>query len=244
MTCNPGKRNVLILGHADGDGYLAAEQSRRNVVQGGASDCQIIVHPRVTGGYRFWERHLAELELGNADLVIFVDIMFHRKNPDDSFARLCEKARMHPHVEFAVIDHHPQFIPEDRSQAPANLSIQPVATAYECCFGEPSDELMVPAALCEKEEEIIKDKISDRDRVRAIGVARAAADRGGLAGEKLIQILASADWALLEAIGQEDANEHRFVRGVRPKNDPPSRALAEARAYFPAFDPGEVRAAE
>lgn len=244
MTPNPRGRDVFILGHADGDGYLAAEQSRRNVIDAGANDCQMIVHPRITGGYRFWERHLADLELANADLVIFVDIMFHRKEPTDTLQRLSDKAEKHPDVDFVVIDHHPQCMPAELSSVPANLSIRPVQRVYDCCFGPPTDEFMVPAALCENEDETVQDRSTGKHRVRAVGVARAAADRGGLAGEKLIKLLASQNWSLIEGLGREEPEEHRFVRGIRPKNDPPSPALQEARAFMPHFDPGEVQAAE
>ena len=53
-------RYVLIVGHADADGHLAAEQSRRNALRNGARECEVFVDAKCTASYRIWRHRLAE----------------------------------------------------------------------------------------------------------------------------------------------------------------------------------------
>ncbi len=43
-------KRVLIIGHADGDGHLAAEQSRRNAIEAGTISCTLQVDSQITPG--------------------------------------------------------------------------------------------------------------------------------------------------------------------------------------------------
>ena len=219
-----GKR-VMIIAHADGDGYLAAEQSRRNAVKSGAVSCKILADPAITPGYRFWERHLESLELGDAGVVLFVDLMLNYKAPLDSLARIEAKARANPDRQFIVIDHHPCG---ELPSSPRNLLLRFTDKVYECCLGEPT-ELMLIASICDRDEYPVRDRINENHRLRAIGVSRAAADRKGLAGGPLVRLLQEDRWDVIEALGQEDRQFHRTVRGVRPASTPVSPALEVAR---------------
>ena len=86
-------KRVLIIGHADGDGHLAAEQSRRNAIDAGAHSCTLLVDPQITPGYRFWDRHLPELDISAYGLVLFVDLMLNPKRVGVIFASLVARAR-------------------------------------------------------------------------------------------------------------------------------------------------------
>lgn len=218
-------RHLLIVGHADGDGYLAAEQSRRNAAAAGAASCHVLVDPTITPGYRFWERYLERLEVEEYDAVIFVDLMLNYKAPRDSFDRLRAKAINHPDKNFLVIDHHPVG---GLPGTPDNLEFRFTDTVYECCLGDPS-ELMIIASICDRDEGPVQHLINDVHRRRAIGVSRAASDRYGLAGNLLIRLIREEQWEILEALGQEDRQYHRTVRGIRPSSSPVTPALQAAR---------------
>ena len=219
-------RHVLVIGHADGDGYLAAEQSRRNVLRAGAASCEVLVDPRVTPGYRFWERWLARLDFTGIEVAIFVDLMLNYREPTESIELIRQQADKNPNLQFLVVDHHKYevVIPAE----PQNLQFRFTDKVYECCFGEPSD-LMIVASICDRDEGPVSDMINDAHRRRASGVSRAAADRRGLAGTALITLLKEDRWDILEALGQEDRQFHRTVRGIRPASTPVSPALHAAR---------------
>ena len=227
MTDSVAGQRVLVIGHADGDGYLAAEQSRRNLLRADAASCEVLVDPRITPGYRFWERWLDRLDFAGIDIVIFVDLMLNYRAPTDSIERICRKALDQPDTQFLVIDHH-QYEGAPMRELPPNLRFQFTDKVYECCFGPPSD-LMIIASICDRDEDPVQARITDVHRRRAIGVSRAAADRRGLAGAALITLLKEDRWDILEALGQEDRQLHRTVRGIRPASTPVSPALHAAR---------------
>ena len=166
---------AFIFGHADSDGYVATEQTRRNLEAEGFTIDGVKVDPKVTWNYRFWERGFLESDFRDADLVVTVDIMLDPRDPLRSFAAICSRVGLEPNRRFIVIDHHPiADLPKDIER----LEIQFVEEAYHCCYGEPSD-LMILAAVCEGEERTVMDLIDDHHYARALGIRRAAADMNG-----------------------------------------------------------------
>lgn len=217
-------RHVLIVGHADADGHLAAEQSRRNSLRSGASRCEVFVDVKRTANYRIWRNHLSEIPICSADTVVFVDLMFHPDDVVGSVNVLTELASENPEKQFIVIDHHPY------SGLPAlsvNLSIWFTSAVYTCCFGPPS-ALMVVAAICDRDEEPVVAMIDETMRRRALGMERAAADRT-LAGNNLLRLLASDRWDLIEELAKEPKDVHQRVRGRRHSQQPLSPGLERAR---------------
>jgi len=217
-------RRMLIVGHADADGHLAAEQSRRNALRSGARACQVFIDAKRTAGHRIWRNHLPEIPIQGADTVVFVDLMFHPGKVAEDVSALADLARENPEKTFMAIDHHP--VP-GLPALPANLSICFTPAVYTCCFGAPSD-LMVVAAICDRDEEPILAMIDETMRRRALGVKRASADRD-LAGEKLLRLLATDRWDLIEQLAEEPRDMHRWVRGRRHALQPLSPALEQAR---------------
>ena len=217
--------HVLIVGHADADGHLAAEQSRCNVLRMGACRCEVLVDPKRTASYRMWHNHLPEIPIARADTVIFVDIMFPPDDPSDSVWNLIELANKNPGKSFVVIDHHPVLgLPE----LPQNLGIWFTSAVYTCCFGLPT-WLMVVAAICDRDEGPVAPMIDNTMRLRALGMERAVADRD-LAGEKLLRLLAADRWDLLETLAKDSNDMHKRVRGRRLRQQPLSVGLAQAHA--------------
>ena len=217
-------RRVLIVGHADADGHLAAEQSRRNALRSGASRCEVFIDVKCTANYSIWRNHLCEVPIRSADTVVFVDLMFHPEDVVGSVDVLTDLASKNPEKQFIVIDHHPY------SGLPAlavNLSIWFTSAVYTCCFGPPS-HLMVVAAICDRDEEPVVAMIDETMRRRALGMERAAADRS-LAGSKLLRLLADDRWDLIEQLAEESNDVHQRVRGRRHSRQPLSPALERAR---------------
>jgi hypothetical protein len=67
---------VVVIGHADADGYIIAEQTRRNLAQVKSFDVDVVVDPRRTKDHKAW-LNLDQLnEIDRADYVFFVDLMF------------------------------------------------------------------------------------------------------------------------------------------------------------------------
>ena len=198
-----------------------------NAQDAGAASCEVLVDPAVTPGYRFWERRFQDLSIDCVDTAIFVDLMLNYRAPEDSIERIRRKAEGHPDTQFLVIDHH-QYEGTQMPAVPTNLQFRFTDQVYKCCFGQPSD-LMVIASICDRDESPVRNRITDAHRRRAIRVSRAAADRRGLAGKPLVSLLHEQRWDILEALGQEDRQLHRTVRGMRPANSPASPALAAAR---------------
>ncbi len=217
-------RSVLVVGHADGDGHLAAEQTRRNALAAGANECDVVVDPKITRNYKFWLTNLSCLDYRRYDSIFFVDIMFHSHFVSDSIEALTELARKYPEKNFSCRDHHE--IGMDHV-LPDNLSIQFSSTVFECCFGEPS-ELMLIAAICDYEPEPVLEHLQPIHYLRARGVQRAAADYSRLAGVNLMALLRNDCWDIIEEIALEDDHHHKTVRGIRPKSTPPTRGLKRA----------------
>lgn len=222
----PRRDGALVVGHADGDGHLAAEQSRRNLLSAGFARVDVLVDPRITAGHRFWDRYLGGLALGDADLIVFVDLMFSPSDPVASFEALSRRARSEPGRRFKVVDHHPVT---DLPPTPPNLSIEFTREVFRCCQGKPS-ELMLIASVCDRDEAPVEHLLSDHHRRMAVGVQRAAADRHGLAGRGLLRLLRQNRWDVLGQLADDASEFHRRVRGVRPQSLPPSAALEQARS--------------
>lgn len=217
-------RRVLIVGHADADGHLAAEQSRRNASRGGASRCDVFVDVKRTASYRIWRNHLWEIPIRSADTVVFVDLMFHPDDVVGSVNMLTELASENPKKQFVVIDHHPY---SGLPALPVNLGIWFTSAVYTCCFGSPSD-LMVVASICDRDEEPVVAMIDETMRRRALGMERAAADRN-LAGTKLLGLLKNDRWDLIEQLAVEPKDIHQRARGRRHSRQPLSPGLERAR---------------
>ena len=226
---------ALIFGHADGDGYLATQQTCENLQLDGFDILEVVVDPKLTRNYRFWETTFQSWPLIGADLAVVVDITFNFRDPLRSYEALSYRAGREQATEFLVIDHHP----EHRSwKPPGNVTVRMVDEVYQCCYGAPS-ELMVIAAICERDESPIQDLITEQHRALAKGVTRAAADHDGLAGAKLLQMIRQREWQALLDIANEPGKWHRSFYGRRWKSLPASPALQKHRyGTHPLEGPG------
>ena len=218
--------SALIFGHADADGHLAAEQSRTNLEAEGIDVKEVIVSPE-TSSYRFWQGGFSARQFADDQLVVAVDIAFNFRNPNDSLETLVRTADRHPCTQFLVIDHHPLKKP---SKARSNLTLVAVDKVYHCCVGRASDELMVPAAICDGAEKEVASRASPQLKRRAVGVSRAAADVGGVAGDRLLALLRCRRWDFFGALAQEPAMFHVTVRGRRTTRSLASPLLEAARS--------------
>jgi len=218
-------KDVLIVGHADADGHLATEQSRRNILDSGARSCRAFVDRKVTAGYRMWRNYLPDIPINGADTVLFVDLMLHPSDPGDSVRALASLAVDCPDKTFIVIDHHPML---GLPALPDNAGIWFSPAVYTCCFGEP-DWMMVVAAICDADEGPVAPMVNATMRHLALGVQRAAAD-SMLSGDSLLRLLENDRWDIIEAIADEPPEFHRRARGRRVANQLPSKALRLAHA--------------
>lgn len=225
ISIDPNDRRVLVFGHADGGGHLAAEQSRKNLEKDGALSCEVIVDPRLTRSYRFWERTLPHFDLGEHELVVIVDLMLDPNEPKRSFEALADYAARERDRQFLVINYHMQ---KRLPRPPSNVILAFTSTAFLCCYGMPSN-LMVTAAICERDDAPVKHLITPIHRKRATGIARAAADVSVLAGERLMALLRVGRWDLIELLADDPPEAHRRVRGIRVAEIPPSPALTAVR---------------
>ena len=216
---------AVVFGHADADGHLAAEQSRRNLEAEGITVQETVVS-QATRSYRFWEHGFPSYRFDGIALVVVVDIAFRFKSPEDSLEALLEVVDSSPHTRFVVVGHHPLVSPTSER---SNLTLREAASVFDCCYGSPSDELMVPAAICDGDSKAVRPKITEAFKQRAVGVRRAAADRTGLAGSKLMMLLQKSRWDLFDALATEPKHLHTSVRGWRRASCPRSPALSEAQ---------------
>ena len=222
---NPTARgNAIIFGHADGDGYLATAVSKSNLTAEGWNVIDTIVDPAITPNYRFWDKQLVKWDFTNIDLVVIVDIAFDFRGPDRSGAALAGSAESHPESQFVVIDHHDL---QPHKKTPDNVVLRSTDTVFSCCYGEPND-LMVIASICDKDEDPVRDLITEPHRILARGINRASADRKGVAGPKLMSALENHEWAWLFLLGSESKESHRTFYGNRTKTSAPSPALQMA----------------
>ena len=202
---------AIVFGHADGDGHLAAEQSRTNLQANGINVSRVVVGPE-TRNYRFWEQTFSQWNFKGSQLVYVVDIAFSFRDPKRSLKTVVQVADDHPATQFVVIDHHPLKLPP---RPRPNLKLVEVSSAYDCCVGTPSDDLMVVAAICDRDETSVRSRLTMLMKKRAIGVRRAAADTCGVAGPNLLMLLRDRRWDFFEALADEPADFHILARGRR-----------------------------
>ena len=215
--------SAIVFGHADGDGHLAAHQTRSNLAQSGQA-VTVVVSP-MTRSYGFWQK-LCDFDLARYQLVVAVDIAFKFRDPQDSLGWLLHVSDQFPDKQFIVIDHHPLICPEHPRQ---NLTLMQVSDPYDCCLGVPDPEVMQVAALCDGSPTQVKPTPTLRKRAR--GVKRAAADVSGVAGGILLEFIKARRWDFFEALAEEDNDMHRVARGIRRKISCSSPLLDYAKAY-------------
>ncbi len=220
--------SAIVFGHADADGHLATEQSRTNLQALGIDVKNLVITPE-TRNYRFWERTFANWNFKCGQMVITVDIAFSFQDPLRSLETVLTTVDSNQTTQFVVIDHHPLMQPK----APRpNLTLLEADSVYQCCFGPPTDELMVVAAICDGDEKSVLSRISPKFEKRAKGVRRAAADTQGLAGTKLLRLLRHRQWKFFEALAEEPSEFHVTARGRRRGSLPNSPMLEAAKAGF------------
>ena len=214
--------SAIVFGHADADGHLAAEQTRGYLSDRGIAVTTVVSSK--TQNFRFWEK-LPEFDLSDYALVVFVDIAFRFRDPSESLARLLDVTDRQINQQFIVIDHHPLARPGTPRR---NVHLVEVPDPYECCLGVPDPELMQVAALCDGSPTAVVP--TPLLRRRALGIKRAAADVGGVAGDGLLQLVRERRWDFFEALADEDHNKHRSARGTRSRFSQTSPLLEDARS--------------
>lgn len=117
------KRRTLIVSHADADGYLIAEQMRRNLELIPSFEVKTLVDPDRTKDSRVWRRLETLHEVDNADLVFFVDLMFSPDSFVEEAKKLVIFVKSRPKKQFFLIDHHP--LPLRRLESAQNLRVRP-----------------------------------------------------------------------------------------------------------------------
>ena len=226
ISIPPSPGTAIVFGHADADGHLAAEQTRDYLVQRDLS-VKTVVSSK-THNYRFWEK-LPEFDLSDYELVIFVDIAFRFREPSESLARLLVVSDRQPHKQFIAIDHHPLVPPRNPRE---NVQLVEVSDPYDCCLGVPDPDRMQVAALCDGSPTRVTP--TPLLRRRALGVKRAAADVGGVAGDRLLELIRERRWDFFEALADEDYEMHRSARGFRRLSNQTSPLLEYARSHSPS----------
>lgn len=202
---------AVVIGHSDGDGHLAVINSIENLTEDGFVITNTIVDPTITRNCKFWINQFPNLDFDNADLVVIVDIMFDRKNPELSINEIEKRAKQEPSRKFIIIDHHPLNI---RKLKCKNVDIRIVDKVYDCCYGDPSD-LMLVASICDKDELPVKSLITDIHRKRAYGISRAVTDKKGMAGKITLDLISNRVWNLFEALADEPKEYHKTFYGNR-----------------------------
>ena len=218
--------SAIVFGHADADGHLAAEQTRDYLVDRGITVTTLVSSK--THNYRFWDK-LPEFDLSDYELVVFVDIAFRFRDPSESLARLLNVSDRQALKQFIVIDHHPLVLPQNPRR---NVLLLEVSDPYECCLGVPDSDLMQVAALCDGSPTTVAP--TPLLRRRALGVKRAAADVGGVAGDGLLELIRERRWDFFEALADENHEMHRSARGIRRRSSQTSPLLEDARSRSPS----------
>lgn len=217
------KKQALIVGHADGDGHLIAEQVRRNLSLLDIFDVKVVVDPERTKDHHSWTKLESLFEINNADYVFFMDLMFAPASFDTEAKALVNFVNDRPGKHFFLIDHHP--LPLRRLEAARNLRAMYRPDVSECTIG-PRSGMMVVAALCEHQvREVAGIKRPTHDLL-ALGMRRAAAPGGALPGDKLLALLRADRWGSLLNLGNDDPDYHRLPRGRRPEKQPRSATMA------------------
>ena len=221
LSAATGTESAIVFGHSDADGHLAAEQTRFNLAEMNITVTTIV--SAKTRNYRFWGR-LCDFDLTDHELVVFVDIAFNFRNPEDSLAQLLSVSDRLPYKHFIVIDHHPLATPENPRD---NVQLVEVSDPFDCCLGTPDPEIMKVAALCDGAPTHVSP--TPLLKKRALGVKRAAADVGGIAGETLLQLIQQRQWDYIEALAEEEPEMHLSARGIRRHSSRISPLLEQAK---------------
>lgn len=219
------KREVLVISHADADGHIIAEQARRNLESIDSFNVSVIVDPTRTRDHHMWLRLDSFPEVERADLVFFMDMMFGPDKFAEEASALVAFASARPAKKFFLIDHHP--FPLRRLEKADNVRMIYRRDVFDVAFG-PRSEMMVVAALCEKQRKEVADIVTPLHEQLAVGMRRAAAHGGDLPGEKLLALLRANRWTELLDLASEDKAEHWLPRGRRVAGHVPSAALVAA----------------
>jgi len=216
-------KRVAVVGHADADGHVIAEQVRRNLAAVPSFDLSLVVDPARTRDHHAW-LHLDSMseEIDGCDMVFFVDMMFAPTSFAEEASALVTFAEQRPSTLFFLIDHHP--LPLRRLTQTRNLRALYSPDVLDCTFGHVSF-LMLVAALLESQPTRAHKLKRPAHILLAKGIHRAAAPGGPLPGEKLMALLRNDRWAELEELGRDDPSFHRLPRGRRPKGSPISDIL-------------------
>lgn len=216
------RQSVLVVGHADADGHIIAEQVRRNLALIENFEVKTVVDPARTRDHKAW-LHLDSLtEVEDADLVFFVDLMFAPASFAEESKGLVDFVNSHPDKKFFLFDHHP--LPLRRLEAAKNLRVIYRPEVFECTIG-PRSGMMVVAALCEKQYTQVADIRLPTHEILAEGIRRAAALGGELPGEKLLALLKADCWTSLVELGNDARENHKLPRGRRPADQKQSATL-------------------
>ena len=216
------KSSVLIIGHADADGHVIVEQVRRNLELIGNFNLRTVVDPERTKDHKIWLSLETMDEVGDANVVFFVDLMFAPSTFASEASALVEFVSSYPDKKFFLLDHHP--LPLRRLSDASNLRVIYRPNVFQCTFG-PRSGLMVIAALCEKQKANVADIVTPEHETISIGMRRAAAIGGPLPGPKLLAILKANRWDLIRELGEEDKEFHFLPRGRRSSKGPKSKVL-------------------
>lgn len=214
---------VLVIGHADADGYIIAEQTRRNLARVKSFDVDVVVDPRRTKDHKTWLNLDGLDEIERADYVFFVDLMFAPATYAAEARALTDFACNRSKKKFFLVDHHP--LPVHRLEKADNLRAIYRSDVAECAIG-PRTGMMVVAALCEPQPSVVVKNVKEPLHVElAKGMKRAAAPGGPLDGEKLSALLRADCWEAFLELGRDDAEFHRLPRGRRPIDAPQSKVM-------------------
>jgi hypothetical protein len=217
-------RQVLVVGHADADGHVITEQVRRNLEAVTSFRVSTVVDPKRTSGHKAWLHLDAIPEIENADLVVFVDLMFASPSFASEADALVSFAKQRATKRFFILDHHP--LPLRRLSEASNVHAVYYEDVMDCTVGTPSP-MMIVAALCESQATRAQELRRPIDEDIRKGMKRAAALNGALSGPRLLALLRFNRWNELAQLGREDKEKHRLPHGFRPKDEKPTGMLLE-----------------
>lgn len=215
----------LVVGHSDADGHVIAEQTRRNLSHISNNQVDLFVDAQLTSGHRAWKTVDQINQVSDADVIVFVDMMFSPIGFAEESSALVQLAKRNSEKTFIVIDHHP--LPTSRLSEADNIRCVYRPHVVECTIG-PRSDLMVLAAMDEKQDHLVEHRIKDYYPVLVQGLKRAAARGGPLQGKLLGLLIRHDMWDTLFELGADDKAYHRIVRGNRPKSDALSEAYTNA----------------
>src|SRR6266851_6075700 len=127
------KHQALVISHSDADGYLIAEQVRRNLALTDIFVLTVVVDPERTRDHKAWLKLDQFPEVDNAEFVFFVDMMFAPGTFDKEANALVEYVNGYPDKRFFLIDHHP--LPLRRLNRAKNLRMSYRPDVFECAIG-------------------------------------------------------------------------------------------------------------